>query len=60
VRRRDVEKDAVARHLEELRKVRETLSTRLRVRLPGDAQAGEREDKLKALLRDALDEGASR
>lgn len=45
-------------HVQQLRQARDTLSARLRFQVPGQVQRDDREARLKALLRDVMDEGA--
>ncbi|GAB2501068.1 DUF3857 domain-containing transglutaminase family protein [Lysobacter humi (ex Lee et al. 2017)] len=52
--------DGVAGHLGEMRSVRDRLQASLRYQLPAAVQAEERERRLRALLRDSLDAGATK
>ncbi|GAB3371028.1 hypothetical protein GCM10027431_19370 [Lysobacter rhizosphaerae] len=54
---RDVASDKVAAHLGELRKVRDSLSARLPLQLPAGQANKERDTRLKALLKSAMEEG---
>ena len=49
--------DGVATHLAELRKVRDSLSARLRMQMPAGMDVQERDRRLKALLKDVVTEG---
>ena len=58
VLRPDVGTDDVAAHLASLRATRDDLSAALRFQVPTTLDAHQREDRLKALLRDAMKGGA--
>ncbi|HEY0502779.1 MAG TPA: DUF3857 domain-containing transglutaminase family protein [Lysobacter sp.] len=48
----------VSDYVQQMRKVRDGLSTRLRFQVPAQLQSEDREARLKALLRDVIDAGA--
>ncbi|GAB1594345.1 hypothetical protein PAGU2638_00240 [Lysobacter sp. PAGU 2638] len=56
IKRPDLDASDVAPHLEMLQALRDDLSIRLRFQTPAAIDASQREDRLKALLRDALKE----
>jgi hypothetical protein len=57
VEREELAVDNVAAHLEALRKVRDDLSANLRFSIPAAVDAQQREDRLRKLLRNAMDGG---
>ena len=57
VKETDVMPDRISAHLGELRKVRDSLSARLRFRMPSGLDSQERDKRLKALLKDVVDSG---
>ena len=56
----EVAPDEVADHLGELRKLRDSLSARLRFSTPAVSNAHDREQRLRNLLRDVREDGASK
>jgi len=58
VTRSEVPQDKVASHLAELRKVRDDLSASLRFAIPTALDAQQRQDRLRKLLREVMDENA--
>lgn len=57
VERNELPVERVAAHLQELRKVRDELSANLRFAIPASLDAKQREDRLRDLLRDVMQEG---
>ena len=55
VERDELSVDKVAAHLQELRKVRDELSANLRFTIPAALDAQQRQDRLRKLLRNAMD-----
>ncbi|MET3931505.1 transglutaminase-like putative cysteine protease [Lysobacter sp. OAE881] len=55
----EVAASQAAGYVQQLRKAREGLSAQLRFQVPGPLQRQDRDARLKALLRDVIDEGAS-
>jgi hypothetical protein len=60
VRRYDIDAPGVAAEIRALRKVNDSLSARLRYQVPIHMEAGERDRRLKQLLRDAMNQGAGK
>ncbi|MCI4568615.1 DUF3857 domain-containing protein [Lysobacter sp. CFH 32150] len=58
VKETEVMPERVAAHLGELRKLRESLSARLRFHMPAGLDQQQRDQRLKALLKDVIDGGA--
>jgi hypothetical protein len=58
VKRSEVPQDQVAAHLAELRKVRDDLSASLRFALPAALGAQQRQERLRTLLREVMEENA--
>lgn len=58
VSRDEVAADDVAEHLQTLRKVRDELSATLRFTIPASLDAGQRQERLRNLLRALVEEGA--
>lgn len=56
----DVAGEQLAAHLRDLARARDSLSARLRFRVPGSSGAEERSARLKALLRDVMTNGDSK
>lgn len=60
VKQPEVAGDDAAGHLEEIRRLQSGLSATLRFRLPASVAADERQRRLQQLLRNAIDEGATK
>ncbi|HEY5780456.1 MAG TPA: DUF3857 domain-containing protein [Lysobacter sp.] len=56
----DIPPEKVSQHVGELRKVRDSLSARLRFQPPADVQREDRDARLKALLKNVMEEGGAR